>query len=87
MDTIKITGQDTIFIFALLARYVEDTDKLDMFEEKAYVLLPQFLSNSAAAKLWVIQAVSPYSGATCWSEAVQYLHKTYATPSAIRDAC
>ena len=86
METHKFTGKDPILIFDFLTRYVEETDKLEMSEDQAFVLLPQFLSNPAAVQFRAVQGGSRFTGVTCWPEAVQHLLQTYATPSAIRNA-
>lgn len=46
MDTHKFSGKDQILIFDFLTRLVEWKDKLQMSEDQAYILLPQFLETS-----------------------------------------
>lgn len=70
MDAHKFNGKDPILIFDFLTRYVEETDKLEMSEDQAYVLLAQFLTNPASSQFRAVKAGSRYSGVTCWPEAV-----------------
>lgn len=73
-------------MFAFLTMYVEETDKTDMSEDRAYVVLPQFLLTPSAGQFRAVQAGLRYCGVTCYPESVEYLLQTYATPSAIRNA-
>lgn len=49
MDTHSFTGKAPITIFDLFTRYVEDTDKVVMSEDQAYLILPQYLKIPEAA--------------------------------------
>lgn len=50
MDTQKFTSKYPILILDCLTRYVEQTDKLAIYKEQAYVTLPQFLKTPAGAQ-------------------------------------
>lgn len=70
MDSHKFSGKDPILIFDFLTRLMEETDKLLMSEDQAYILLPQFFTCPAATQFRTVHAGSRYSGVTCWPEAV-----------------
>jgi hypothetical protein len=82
----KFTGKDPVLIFDFLTRMVEECDTLGMSEAQAYMALPHFLSDTARTQYRAMHTGSRSSGVTCWPEAIQYLLRTYATPSAIRNA-
>ena len=69
-----------------LARFTEECDTLGMSEGQAFMALPKFLSKTASTQYRARQHGGSSGGITCWPEAVQYLLRTYATPSAIRKA-
>lgn len=48
IDTHKRSGKDAMLVFHFLTRMVTETDKLLMTEDRAYILLPNLLSNPAA---------------------------------------
>ena len=82
----KFNGQDPILVFDFLSRFVEQADTLRMTEMQAFVALPHYLSGTAENQFRAIRNGARSGGVTCWSEAVQYFLRTYATPSAIREA-
>lgn len=73
MDNHKFSGKDPILIFDFLTRLVEETDKLQMSEDQANMLLPQFLSNPAAFQFRAVKAGSRHSGVNCCPEAFKFL--------------
>lgn len=84
----SFSGDDPIMVFDFLTRFVEEADTLSMSEAQAFVALPHFLVGNANKQFRASRNGSRSSsgGVSCWPEAVQYLLRTYATPSAIRDA-
>ena len=57
-----------------------------MTEGQAFMALPKFLAKTPATQYRARQHGGHAGGITAWSEAVQYLLLTYATPGAIRRA-
>ena len=65
---------------------VEECDTLGMSEAQAFMALPHFLIDNARTQYRAMQSGSRTSGVTCWQEGEQYLLRTYATTTAIRNA-
>lgn len=58
-----------------------------MSEAQAFVDLPTFLGNHAQTQLRACLSSSlRHGGLTCWLEAIKYSLRTYATPTAMREA-
>ena len=81
-------GDDPVSVFGFLADLVVECDILAMSEGQAYVALPHLLRGSAEEHFKSVRSMgrSDDGGVRCWPEAVQYLLRTYATPSHLREA-
>jgi len=80
-------GSDPIKIFDFLTRFVNEADMLAMSEAQAFIALPSFLADPAETQFRTnLSGGSRKGGVTCWPEAIQYLLRTYATPTAMREA-
>ena len=80
-------GDDPIKVLEFLSKYCEEADTLEMTEAQAYVVLPYLLKGSAKEQFNAVKGtLAGDGGVTNWPEAVQYLLRTYATNSAIREA-
>ena len=80
-------GIDPIRIFEFLSRFVNEADTLKMTEAQAFITLPHFLDGTAETQCHTnLSSGSRYGGVTCWPGAVQYLLRTYATPTTMREA-
>ena len=78
-------GNDPIKIFDFLSRFVNEADMLNMSEAQAFIALPIFLADPAETQFRTnLSGASRHGGVTCWTEAIQYLLRTYATASAMR---
>lgn len=86
MSEFKFDGTDPILVFDFLTRMVEEADTLKMTEAQAYLALPHYLSGQASRTYRSSRNGAHSGGVSCWPEAVQYLLRTYATASAIREA-
>ena len=86
MREYKFSGEDPILIFDFLSRLVEEADTNSMTEGQLMVCLPHMLTKSAAKQYRAACNSSRSAGLKYWPEAVQYLLRTYATETAIREA-
>ena len=82
----KFSGEDPILVFDFLSRLVEEADTNGMSEGQLIVCLPHLLTKTAAHQYRAASNSSRSSGVRYWPEAVQYLLRTYATETAIREA-
>lgn len=78
---------EPIRIFDFLTRFVNEADILNISEGQAFVALPTFLVGPAEAQYLTNRiGESRHGGVTCSSEAIQYLLRTCATPTAMCEA-
>ena len=80
------SGKDPVTVLNFLTRFVEEADTLEMTEAQALVALPKFMSGSAELQFRASRNGARSGGITAFPEAVQYLLRTYATPSVLREA-
>ena len=87
MSKHKFDGNDPIRVFDFLTRFVNESDMLNMSEAQSFIALPMFLEEPAETHFrTTLSGMSRRGGVTCWPEAVQYMLRTYATPTAMREA-
>lgn len=87
MKDASFNGDDPILVLEFLTRFADEADTLEMSEAQAFVALPYFLKGQAATLYRSTKSASSRrGGVSVYPEAVQYLLRTYATPSAIREA-
>ena len=82
----KFDGSDPIMVFDFLVRIFEEADNLGMSEAQAFAVLPYYLSGDAKTLYKTARRGKVGQGVNCWCEAIQWLLRTYANASAIRDA-
>ena len=82
----KFTGKDPVMILNFLTRFVEEADIIKMTEAQALLALPHYLMDSAETQFRASIKGARSGGITSFPEAIQYLLRTYATPSALREA-
>ena len=80
----KFDATDPILIFDFLARFHEEWDTLKMSERRALVELPHFHKWKAELQYRASANSAGTGRVSSWSEAVQYLLRTYDTTAAIR---
>ena len=73
-------------ILNFLTRFVEEADIIGMTEAQALVAIPNYLVDSAETQFRASIHGARSGGITSYPEAIQYLLRTYATPSALREA-
>ena len=81
-------GEGPIMVLNFLRRFCDEANTLNMSEAQAYVALSYFLRGFALDQFQTVKDAYAASegGVTCWPEAVQYLIRSYATSTAIREA-
>lgn len=83
----SFSGAYPVHIFHFFSRFVNNTDTLRMTEAQAFSILPHFVDNCTESEFRAnIFGGSRYAGITCWPEAIQYMHRTYATPILMHEA-
>lgn len=76
-----------IRIFDFPSLFVNEADTLKMREAQSFTDLPHFVENPAEPQYRAnLSGDSCYGGITCCSGAVQYILRTYAKPTTIREA-
>ena len=80
--------EDPIMVLDFPRRFCDEANTLNMSEAQAYVALSYFLKGFALDQFQTVRDayVASEGGVTCWSEAIQYLIRSYATSTAIREA-
>lgn len=84
----KFSGKNPTLVLATLARLVAEPDILEMSEAQAYIALPYVVKRTAEDQYNLVHGSLRASekDVTCWSEAFQYLLRSYATGTAIQSA-
>lgn len=80
------SGKDPVTVLNFLTRFVEEADTIGMTEAQALVALPKFMMEPAESQFRASRNGARSGGITAFPEAVQYLLRTYATPSVLREA-
>lgn len=75
-----LDGNKRIKIFDLLARFFNEEEVMKMSDAQSFMDLPPFLGYTADTQLRTnLSGASRHFVITCWSEAIQYLLRAYAT--------
>lgn len=76
---------DPILVSKFLTRFAEEADTLGMTDAQAYLELPTLLTENSSRRYKAIRNAShvPSGGVSAWTEAVNYLIRTYVTLLAI----
>ena len=79
-------GSDPFNIFDFPTRFVNEANILAMYESQAFIALQTFLADPAETQFRTnLSGGSRRGGITFWTEAIQYLLRTYATAAAMWD--
>lgn len=79
-------GNDSITIFDLLTRFAKEDDILNVSEAQALNALPNFLADPTETQFRTnLSGASLHGVMICWEKAIQYLLRTYATASDMRE--
>lgn len=76
-----------VVVLEFLNSLTDECDTLEMSEAQAFIAVQYFLKGDAYALFRSSKAISRSTDEiSCWPEAIQFLLKTYATPSVLREA-
>ncbi|CAN8062282.1 unnamed protein product [Agarophyton chilense] len=87
-NDLRFDGKTPILVIEFLNRFVADGDTLEMSEPQEFGSLPNFLKGFALEQYRSVcgSLTADEGGDNSWTEAVQYLLRSYATSNAIHQA-